>query len=79
MNINVVEEDHSVVKSLKNLINGTRPEDISIDIFGESMTDYIQKLNAASAGRYELDDYDMQVIAIAMEQYAICLTGNLRK
>jgi len=29
----------------------------------------VQKLNAASEGRYELDDYDMQVLAIAMEQY----------
>lgn len=44
-------------------------EDIIIDIFSESMTKYVQKLNAASRGRYELDDYDMQVLAIAMEQY----------
>ena len=47
----------------------TTTEDIIIDIFSESMTKYVQKLNAASEGRYELDDYDMQVLAIAMEQY----------
>lgn len=46
-------------------------EDITIDIFSESMTQYLHKLNAASKGRYELDDYDMQVLAIAMEQYAL--------
>ena len=45
-------------------------KDINIDIFSESMTQYLQKLNAAADGRYELDDYDMQVIAIAMDQYA---------
>ena len=45
-------------------------KDITIDIFSESMTQYLQKLNAAADGRYELDDYDMQVIAIAMDQYA---------
>ena len=45
-------------------------KDMTIDIFSESMTQYLQKLNAAADGRYELDDYDMQVIAIAMDQYA---------
>lgn len=45
-------------------------EDIIIDIFSESMAQYLQKLNAAADGHYELDDYDMQVISIAMEQYA---------
>ena len=45
-------------------------EDITIDIFSESMMQYLQKLNAASEGRYELDDYDLQVLAIVMEQYA---------
>jgi len=53
--------------------NVTLTEDIMIDIFSESMTEYLQKLNKASAGRYELDDYDMQVLAIAMEQFAVCM------
>jgi hypothetical protein len=44
-----------------------------IDIFSESMTEYLQKLNKASAGRYELDDYDLQVLAIALEQFAVCM------
>jgi hypothetical protein len=53
--------------------NITLTEDIMIDIFSESMMEYLQKLNKASAGRYELDDYDMQVLAIAMEQFAACM------
>lgn len=53
--------------------NITLTEDIMIDIFSESMTEYLQKLNKASAGRYELDDYDLQVLAIAMEQFAVCM------
>ena len=44
--------------------------DVVIDIFQESMTDYLDKLNAASKGRYELDDYDMQVLSVALDQYA---------
>ena len=47
-------------------------EDITVDIFSESMTHYLQKLNAAADGRYELDNYDKQVIAIALEQYVNC-------
>lgn len=53
--------------------NKTLTEDIMIDIFSESMTEYLQKLNKASAGRYELDDYDLQVLEIAMEQFAVCM------
>ena len=53
--------------------NTTFTEDITIDIFSESMTEYLQKLDKASVGRYELDDYDMQVLEIAMEQFAACM------
>jgi len=56
-------------KSYRN----TLTEDITIDIFSESMSQYVQKLNAAADGRYELDNYDMQVLSIAMEQYAKCI------
>ncbi len=43
-------------------------EDVSIDIFHENIAEYLHKLKAASLGRYELDDYDLQVISIALEQ-----------
>lgn len=52
------------------LYHKTPKEDITIDIFGESIAEYVQKLNKASTGRYELDNYDRQVLAIAMEQFA---------
>ena len=52
------------------LYHKTPKEDIKIDIFGESIAEYVQKLNKASKGRYELDNYDQQVLAIAMEQFA---------
>jgi len=48
----------------------TLTKDITIDIFSESLLQYLHKLHAASKGRYELDYYDLQVIAIAMDQYA---------
>lgn len=79
MKIHIVDEDHVAANSFNQHRKNTGPEDICIDIFGESMTEYLQKLNAASLGRYELDDYDMQVLAIAMEQYASCIAGDLRK
>ncbi len=44
---------------------------VCIDIFGENTTEYLQKLTAAMKGRYELDDYDLQVISIAMEQCSL--------
>lgn len=69
MNINVIEQDQIEYKNLNNITKRAESEDISIDIFCESMTDYLQKLNAASKGKYELDDYDMQVISIALDQY----------
>ena len=56
--------------TLNKFHSKSHTEDITIDIFSESMTQYLQKLNAASEGRYELDNYDMQVLAIAMDQYA---------
>ena len=52
------------------LYHKTPKEDIKIDIFGESIAEYVQKLNKASTGRYELDNYDRQVLIIAMEQFA---------
>lgn len=61
------------MKNTAHQKNNTRTEDIKIDIFSESMTKYLQKLNAASEGHYELDNYDMQVLSIAMEQYASCV------
>ena len=64
--------------SLDKMTKGAGSEDISIDIFCKSMSDYIQKLDAASKGRYELDDYDLQVINIAMDQFALALAGNLK-
>jgi hypothetical protein len=58
---------------LQNVENG----DIVIDIFKESLNEYVRKLNAAAKGKYELDDYDMQVIAVAMDQFASQLkTGS---
>lgn len=74
-----VEQENNLTKNLDKLTKGAGSEDISIDIFCESMVDYLEKLNAASAGRYELDDYDMQVISIAMDQYLCCLTSSHRK
>jgi hypothetical protein len=59
--------------NLNKFHSNTLTEDITIDIFCESMTEYLQKLNAASVGRYELDDYDLKVLSIAMEQFATCM------
>jgi len=56
--------------NLNRFQRNTLTDDITIDIFGESIAEYVQKLNKASAGRYELDNYDRQVLAIAMEQFA---------
>lgn len=52
---------------VKKLISHTQSEDILVDIFCESMDIYLQKLNNTFAGRYELDDYDAQVLSIVME------------
>jgi len=54
-----------------------RSDDVTIAIFSESLNDYVAKLNRAAQGRYELDDYDMQVIAVAMEQFASQLQGRM--
>lgn len=69
MNAITSEQDYVTTTSLNKLTKRAEPSDISIDIFCESMSEYLQKLNAASIGRYELDDYDMSVISIAMDQY----------
>ena len=69
MNAITFEQDHVTATSLNKLTKSAEPADITIDIFCESMSEYLQKLNAASTGRYELDDYDMSVISIAMGQY----------
>jgi hypothetical protein len=53
-----------------NKLNGWQKEEFIIDIFGESINEYLKKLNAVAEGRYELDDYDRQVLNIVMEQYA---------
>lgn len=58
------------IKKYKQAIDALG-KSICIDIFGENATDYLQKLTAASKGRYELDDYDHQVISLAMEQFSI--------
>lgn len=47
--------------NLNRFQRNTLTDDITIDIFGESIAEYVQKLNKASAGRYELDIYDRQV------------------
>ena len=69
MNANTFKQDHVTTTSLNKQTKRAEAKDITIDIFCESMSEYLQKLNAASKGRYELDDYDMCVISIAMEQY----------
>jgi len=69
MNANTFEQNHAPATSFNKLTKHADPEDITIDIFCESMNEYLQKLNEASFGRYELDDYDMHVISIAMDHY----------
>ena len=69
MNAITFEQDQVTTTSLNKLTKLAEPKDITIDIFCESMSEYLKKLNAASIGRYELDDYDMSVISIAMDQY----------
>lgn len=71
MNTNNFEQDHISSKSIKMNIDHDGAGDVTIDIFCESMNDYLKKLNAALAGRYELDDYDMQVISVAMSQWPV--------
>ena len=61
-------EQNSIVVKARNKLNGWHMTDFIIDIFGESISEYLKKLNAVAEGRYELDDYDMQVLTIAMEQ-----------
>ena len=68
MNANIFKQDHVTATSLNKRTKHAKPEDITIDIFCESMNDYIKKLDAALKGCYELDDYDMQVISIAISQ-----------
>lgn len=58
------------IKNYKQAFD-SRGKGICIDVFGENATDYLRKLTAASKGRYELDNYDLQVISIAMEQFSI--------
>lgn len=62
------KQDHVTATNLNKRTERAKPEDITIDIFCESMNDYLKKLDAALEGRYELDDYDMQVISIAISQ-----------
>ena len=69
MNAITFEQDQVTTISLNKQADRAESKDITIDIFSESMSEYLQKLNAASIGRYELDDYDMHVISIAMDQY----------
>ena len=69
MNAYTFEQEPITATSLNKLRKCAEPEDITIDIFCESMNEYLQKLNEASFGRYELDDYDMHVISIAMDHY----------
>lgn len=69
MNTKIAKQDRYLAKSLNKLIKGAGSEDIAIDIFCESMTDYLKKLNAVATGCYELDNYDLQVIGIAIEQF----------
>jgi hypothetical protein len=69
MKIQRVDPIRNKPNIMNKLQRHAKTEDLSIDIFSESLTDYLQKLNAASKGRYELDDYDMHVISIAMDQY----------
>lgn len=63
-------EEYQVDAENGEKIKHSNMGDFMIDIFYESMTDYLHKLNEAAEGRYELDDYDMQVLAIVMDQYA---------
>ena len=71
-----LEHGQGLQMNLDKLTKGAESEDIWIDIFCESMVDYLQKLDNAAKGRYELDDYDLQVINIAMDQFALALAGN---
>ena len=68
MNANTIRQDHVTATSLNKRTERAKPKDITIDIFCESMNDYIKKIDAALNGRYELDNYDMQVISIAISQ-----------
>lgn len=68
MSANTIRQDHVTATSLNKVTKRAKPEDITIDIFCESMNDYLKKLDAALKGCYELDDYDMQVISIAISQ-----------
>jgi len=55
---------------LKYLLCITRVNDVAIDIFRESMYEYTSKLIRATDGRYDLDEYDKQVILIALGQFS---------
>ncbi|MCG8306849.1 MAG: hypothetical protein MI975_05605 [Cytophagales bacterium] len=55
---------------LAHFLHRTAVNDISIDIFKESMHEYAGKLNKASKGNYDLDDYDAHVISVALGQFS---------
>ena len=66
----VIFGNNEVVKDcLTILFCHSNLEDITIDIFHEDLMVYLQKLLDANIGRYELDNYDWQVINIAMDQF----------
>jgi hypothetical protein len=54
-------------RELKKFLCRTRIKDISVEVFKESMHEYIGKLIKASEGNYDLDDYDKQVILMAFD------------
>lgn len=63
-------QNKHMVKSLNAIRLRGKSEEEYIDIFRERMSDYLRKVKAAAKGSYELDDYDLQVITVAMDQYA---------
>ncbi len=54
-------------RELKKFLRRTRIKDIYVEVFKESMHEYIHKLIKASEGNYDLDDYDKQVILMAFD------------
>lgn len=69
MKINRTEKSQILNESGKK-VEFDLKSDFKIEIFCESMKEYFHKINEAAKGRYELDDYDKQVISLAMDQYA---------
>ena len=59
---------HIPQENIEEFINHSESKDITIDIFLESMQEFLGRLYRASSGNYDLDFYDAQVLNVAMDQ-----------